>query len=131
MGGEAELQLPGEPMRFRRREGRIERTALVGVEMVADHDDAVRLREILIDQGVHGMREVALSTALADADLAPAEMGGDREEEIGTPLAAVLRVLPARMVSGHRRRGGARWPATPCRLRRSRPVAPAGRGGAA
>ena len=76
----------------------------MGVEVVADQDDALRLGEVAVDQIAHGVRPVDGRALGVDRHRAPPEVGRHPREEVGAAVAGVLRVEARRAAGGGRQR---------------------------
>jgi hypothetical protein len=66
------LQLVRQPLGLRGREGFVQRRRRVGVQVVHHQHDALRLRIVDVDQGLHALRPVEARAMRADLHIAPA-----------------------------------------------------------
>jgi hypothetical protein len=101
-------EVPFQPLqdapRLLGREGLIERGGAVRIEVVQDQHDAFGGRKGLIDQGAHRMGEVDPGALVGDADLAPGQVRGAGQKEVGFAGARVLGVLAGRLARAGRQR---------------------------
>ena len=90
-----ELQTLGDAPRFERLERIVERTELVGIEIVQHHSDRLSAGVCLVDQPLHLMSEVYGSAALGHLDVPPSALRFN-----GRPVQNMNRLrVPLRMYS--------------------------------
>ena len=71
----------------------IERGGPIGVEMVDDHDHALRAGDVHIDHLTHGVRPVDPGAVRGDGDVAPSPGRGAEPEQVRPAVAAVGRIV--------------------------------------
>ena len=103
-GGVVPLQLLQDAPGLLRREGLIERGRLVHVEIVEHQHDALGGGEVHIDQLAQLVGDVERGALRGHRDVAPAQVRGTDQEEIGAAVALVLGVFPRRMAGDGRQR---------------------------
>src|SRR5680860_29678 len=88
-------------------EGGVQGARGVGIEIVEDQDDPLRLGKGLIGEVAQGMGKVRAPMVVGDGHLPPAKVGSHGQEEIGAAVPGVLGVL-LDGASRTERRGGPR-----------------------
>src|SRR5215217_402451 len=87
------FQLPRDPACFCRGKGLIQRGGGVGIEVIHDQSNYVRLWKMHVDQLLHLHGEVMLRAACCDVDVPPPTQRLDEEEEICRAFAAILIIV--------------------------------------
>src|SRR5262245_16422504 len=101
LGGVVELQLLGQPPRFLRGKGFIERGWLMGVEIVQDDPDHLRPRIALINQPLHLVSKIHFRAVRRHRDLPPARLGFTEHKQVASPFALISIIRAARVPSLH------------------------------
>ena len=93
LGGVMELQLLPQAMGFCRRKGLIERSRFVGVEIVQDDPNHLRLRVAFIDQPFQLVGEVLHRALSGHFHVPPARLRLTAEEDIPRAIALVFIII--------------------------------------
>jgi len=104
LGSVMDLELVGQVLGFGRGEGLVERGRAVGVQVVHDQDDPLRVRVVDLHQVLDEPSPVDPGPALGDLEVAPAPERLAANKQVRGASPAILVVLPRGMARGHRQR---------------------------
>ena len=96
LGGVVKLQESHDASGFGGREGFVQGSHAVGVQIVEDHADHGRVGIRCVNQPLHLVGEVLHGAALGDSHMAPASQWLAEQEEVAGAALAVLVVLAPR-----------------------------------
>src|SRR4051794_543803 len=96
LGGVVNLQSLPQPPRLCRGKRLVEGPTRVGIQVVADQDQPLRLRIVLIQELLDAPRPFDLATLRRDPHAPPTAQGLEEHEEVRHPFALVLVVHTAR-----------------------------------
>jgi len=93
LGCVVDLETVGEALGLRGRERLVERGGGVGIELVHDQDELVRLPVATVHQVPHEMRPVLAPAPVGDCHLAPTAERLEGHEQVGRAVAHVFAVV--------------------------------------
>src|SRR6187200_877074 len=103
-GRVVEFQLLANASCFSGREGVIEGSRSMRIELIQHYPNHLGGRIILVDQPLHLVREVVFGSPLGDHQMTPARLRLTHHKEVGRPVALVF-IINAGRLSGLRRQG--------------------------